>query len=104
MNGRPAIADHPARVLIVDDERHNRELLVVMLTLEGFLLMTAASGEEALAMVAQQPPDLILLDVMMPGMNGYEVAVRLNGDLATKQIPIIMVTAFDDREARMRGL
>ena len=64
----------------------------------------AASGEEALAMVAQQPPDLILLDVMMPGMDGYEVAGQIKGNLATKNIPIIMVTALDDREGRMRGL
>ena len=55
-------------------------------------------------MVAQQPPDLILLDVMMPGMDGYQVAGTLKGNLATKNIPIIMVTALDDRNARMLGL
>ncbi len=54
MDRGPGIADHPARILIVDDERHNRTLLEVMLTPEGFLLQTAASGEEALALVAQQ--------------------------------------------------
>ena len=104
MNPRPDIADHPARILIVDDERHNRQLLEVMLAPEGFLLLTAASGEEALAMVAQQPPDLILLDIMMPGMDGYQVAAKIKGNLATKNIPIIMVTALDDRNARMLGL
>ena len=104
MNPRPDIADHPARILIVDDERHNRQLLEVMLTPEGFLLLTAASGEEALAMVAQQPPDLILLDIMMPGMDGYQVAAKIKGNLATKNIPVIMVTALDDRNARMLGL
>ena len=104
MNPSPDIADHPARILIVDDERHNRQLLEVMLTPEGFLLLTAASGEEALAIVAQQPPDLILLDIMMPGMDGYQVAARIKGNLATKNIPIIMVTALDDRNARMLGL
>ena len=55
-------------------------------------------------MVAQQPPDLILLDVMMPGMDGYQVAAKIKGNLATKNIPIIMVTALDDRDARMLGL
>ena len=79
MNEPDLVADHPARILIVDDEPHNRQLLEVMLTPEGFCLLTAASGEEALAMVAQQPPDLILLDVMMPGMDGYQVAAQDQG-------------------------
>ena len=104
MSPRPDVADHPPRILIVDDERANRELLKVMLTPEGFLPLTAASGEEALAMVAQQPPDLILLDIMMPGMDGYQVAAKLKGDLSTRNIPVIMVTALDDRNARMLGL
>jgi PAS domain S-box-containing protein len=104
MNPRPDVRYHPARILIVDDEPHNRELLEVMLTPEGFLLQTAASGEEALAMVAQQPPDLILLDIMMPGMDGYQVAAEIKGNRATKNIPVIMVTALDDRNARMLGL
>jgi PAS domain S-box-containing protein len=101
---RPDIAYHPARILIVDDERHNRQLLEVMLTPEGFVLRTAASGEEALAMVAKEPPDLILLDIMMPGMDGYQVAARIKGDLTTRNIPVIMITALDDRDARMLGL
>jgi two-component system cell cycle sensor histidine kinase/response regulator CckA len=93
-----------ARVLIVDDEPSNRQLLEVMLAPEGFELATAASGAEALAKVAQQPPDLILLDVMMPGMDGYAFAATLKAGAATKSIPIIMVTVRDDREAKMRGL
>jgi PAS domain S-box-containing protein len=104
MNPRPDIAYHQARILIVDDERHNRRLLEVMLAPEGFTLLTAASGEEALAIVAQQSPDLILLDIMMPGMDGYQVAAKIKGNLATKNIPVIMVTALDDRNARMLGL
>src|SRR4030081_1269513 len=95
--------DRPARVLIVDDEHHNRQLLEVMLTPEGFVLQTAASGEEALAIVAQDPPDLLLLDIMMPGMDGYQVAAKIKGNQATKSIPVIMVTALDDHNARMIG-
>jgi signal transduction histidine kinase len=97
-------ADQPASVLIVDDERRNRDLLGVMLKPEGFVLMSAASGEEALSMVARQPPDLILLDVMMPGMDGYEVARRIKAHHVSKNIPVIMLTALDDRDTRMHGL
>jgi len=90
-----------ARILIVDDDRDNRELLEIILRREGFQTLTAAGGEEALVATAQGPwPDLILLDVMMPGMTGYEVAAKLKGDLATKDIPIIMVTALDDQRTR----
>ena len=92
------------RILIVDDERRNRELLEVMLSTEGYLLETATCGEEALRMVAQQPPDLILLDIMMPGMDGYQVAARIKGNVATKHILIIMLTALDDRNSKMHGL
>jgi signal transduction histidine kinase len=100
----PDVAEKPARILIVDDERRNRELLQVMLASEGFVLESAASGEEALALIAIQPPDLILLDVMMPGMDGYSVAGRIKSNTATKNIPVIMLTALDDRNARMLGL
>jgi two-component system cell cycle sensor histidine kinase/response regulator CckA len=96
--------DRPARVLIVDDERHNRQLLEVMLAPEQLVLETAASGEEALAKIAAHPPDLVLLDVMMPGMDGYTVAERIKSAAATRHIPIIMVTALDDRDARILGL
>ena len=104
MTLNPTLADHPARVLIVDDESHSRQLLQVMLAPEGFFIQTAANGEEALALVAQQPPDLILLDIKMAGMDGYQVARSIKDSLATKNIPIIMVTALHDGHARMLGL
>jgi two-component system cell cycle sensor histidine kinase/response regulator CckA len=104
MNTLPDLAGRQARILIVDDERDNRQLLEVMLSPEGFHLATASSGEEALAMVAEQPPDLVLLDIMMPGMDGHAVAARIKGHPATKNIPVIMITALDDRNARMLGL
>jgi signal transduction histidine kinase/DNA-binding response OmpR family regulator len=104
MMSNNATAGESACVLIVDDQIHNTELLKVMLMPEGYQLLTAASGEEALDIVARQPPDLILLDVMMPGMNGYEVAAKLKDRLGSKHIPIIMVTALDDRAGRLLGL
>ena len=92
------------RVLIVDDERRNRQLIEVMLGEEGYELTLAEGGEEALQAVARNRPDLILLDVMMPGMNGYEVAASLKVDPATRHIPIIILTALDDRNSRLHGL
>ena len=98
------VAGHPAHILIVDDKPTNRALLLAMLESDEFVLTTAASGADALAQVALHPPDLILLDVLMPGMSGYAVATTLKGALATRNIPIIMVTALDGRDARMNGL
>jgi len=98
------IGDPPPRVLIVDDERRNVELLKVMLAPEGYMIMTASNGPEALGLLEDQQPDLILLDVMMPGMDGYEVAGKIKANPATKNIPVIMLTALDDRNARMLGL
>jgi diguanylate cyclase len=104
MTPTAAIADHPARILVVDDQPDNVELLEVILRWEGYLVVTAASGDEALAIVAQQPLDLILLDIMMPGLDGFQVAAMIKGNHATNNIPIIMVTALDDRNTRMLAL
>jgi Response regulator containing a CheY-like receiver domain and a GGDEF domain len=98
------LARTPPRILIVDDERRNRHLLEVMLGAEAYDLVSAASGAEALAMVAERTPDLILLDVMMPGMNGYEVAAAIKVDPRTREIPIIILTALDDRNSIAHGL
>ena len=100
----PGVADHRARILIVDDKLPNRLVLEGMLGPEGFLLQSAASGQEALAIVARQAPDLVLLDILMPGMDGYQVVAALKSDAATRNIPIIIITALDDRNARMLGL
>lgn len=93
-----------ATILIVDDEVRNCKLLEALLRPEGYLTLSATNGEEALAAVAQKTPDLILLDIMMPGMNGYQVASILKASPATSSIPIIMVTALTDRGARLTGL
>jgi diguanylate cyclase (GGDEF)-like protein/PAS domain S-box-containing protein len=93
-----------ANILIVDDELQNRKLLEALLLPEGYRTISAANGDEALAAIAKQAPDLILLDAMMPGMDGYQVASTLKGNPATSGIPIIMVTAQIDRSARLAGL
>ena len=91
-------------ILIVDDERDNRELLEIILTHEGFEVASVGSGLEAIASVALHAPDLILLDLMMPGMNGYQVAAKLKANEATRKIAIIMVSALGGRDVRTLAL
>lgn len=93
-----------ARMLIVDDEERNRRLLATMLEAEGYAVQEAANGERALELARRNPPDIILLDIMMPGMDGYEVARALKAAEATRSVPIIMVTALSDRGSRVLGL
>jgi putative two-component system response regulator len=93
-----------SRILLVDDELRNLKLLETLVKAEGYETETAMSGEQALAAVAHHPPDLILLDVMMPGMSGHEVAGKLKLDPNTKAIPIIMVTSLDDRHSKLTAL
>lgn len=91
------------KVLVVDDEPSITELAKIKLTHDGFDVATANSGEEALAQVAGERPDVIVLDVMMPGMTGWEVARRLKEDPATKGIPILMLTALGLPEEHVPG-
>ncbi|HUT52801.1 MAG TPA: adenylate/guanylate cyclase domain-containing protein [bacterium] len=91
-------------ILIVDDQPNNIELVEAILAPAGFEIVTAASGEEALGQFAGNKIDLILLDVMMPGMNGYEVCKRVKRDLRNIFLPIIMLTALDNMEAKIKGL
>ena len=93
-----------ARVLIVDDEPYGRELLEGLLVQQGYELTAAANGLEALAQAAQSCPDVILLDVMMPHMDGYEVCRRLREDPALAEVPVVMITALDDRESRLQAI
>ncbi len=93
-----------ARILVVDDQPANVRLLEAKLQAEYFDVCTAADGFAALDVAKAEQPDLILLDVMMPGMDGYETCRRLKGEARTRHIPVVMVTALDQREDRIRGL
>lgn len=93
-----------ARVLVVDDVLPNVKLLEAKLSREYFDVLTAMSGPEALEVVAADTPDIILLDVMMPEMDGFEVCRRLKADPKTMHIPVVMVTALSDASDRVQGL
>ena len=91
-------------ILIVDDHAANRETLVELLHNHEYRLVEAANGLDALLLAAQWLPDLILLDVMMPEMDGFEVCRRLRADPQLAEVPVIMVTALDDRQSRIMGI
>ena len=93
-----------ARVLVVDDILSNVKLLEAKLTAEYFEVITAFNGEQALARCAAELPDIVLLDVMMPGMDGFEVCRRIKADSTTAHIPVVMVTALDQPSDRVTGL
>ena len=82
-----------ARILVVEDDHVIRELLVVNLKMEGHEAVTAADGNEALEVVARTHPDVVLLDMMLPGLDGWEVTSRLKGDSETSAIPIVALSA-----------
>jgi DNA-binding NarL/FixJ family response regulator len=97
-------SDRPARILIVDDEPLNVDYLEQELEERGFETETAADGLEALERVAAAPPDLVLLDVMMPGMDGISVLRILKGDPETRLVPVVLMTALNAVEDRVRGI
>jgi signal transduction histidine kinase len=99
-----ATIESPRKILIVDDNPQNRRLLEVLLQAEGYITESAANGQEALKIIAGRSHDLVLLDIKMPGIDGYEVARSLKGDSATVDIPIIMVTGEVDHSARLAAL
>ena len=94
----------PARILVVDDTAHNVKLLADVLVARGYAVSTASSGKEALEKVASDAPDLVLLDVVMPEMSGYEVCKTLRADPATARLPVVMVTALDPSQERVKGI
>jgi len=93
-----------ARILVVDDILPNVKLLEAKLSAEYFDVLTAVDGPSAVEIALNEMPDLILLDVMMPGMDGFEVCKRLRSDPKTRHIPVVMVTALSDVSDRVRGL
>ena len=97
---QPAVAHQTiaGQILVVDDNASNRDLLARQLTRDGHAIETVASGREALALTAERAFDLILLDVMMPEMSGYEVLSTLKHDPQTVEIPVIMISALDEIE------
>ncbi len=91
-------------ILIVDDDDRGRLTLETLLAGEGCQFRAVADGPTALADAAESPPDIVLLDVMMPGMDGFEVCRRLRADARLREVPVVMVTTLDDRESRLRGI
>ncbi len=94
----------PARLLVVDDTPVNVKLLADLLAAKGYSVVTASAGPEALEKVEKGRPDLVLLDVMMPGMSGYEVCKKLRENPATAMLPVVMVTALDPAQERVKGI
>jgi class 3 adenylate cyclase/CheY-like chemotaxis protein len=92
------------RILVVDDMPKNVKLLEDILTAKGYEVVTAESGPQALERIKAERPDLVLLDVMMPGMNGYEVCQAIRANPETGILPVVMVTALDAKEERVKGL
>lgn len=93
-----------ARVLVVDDIEANVRLLEAKLSAEYYEVLSAPDGPTALAVAAAEQPDIVLLDVMMPGMDGFQVCRRLKDDPLTRHIPVVLVTALDGRQDRITGL
>lgn len=89
-------------ILVVDDDPRNRKLLEAFLQADGYTVRVCDSGASALRAVSEQRPDAILLDAMMPGMDGFETVRRLRAQPETRAIPVLMVTALDDAASRQR--
>src|SRR4029453_4367546 len=102
--GSRAMTPPPAKILVVDDTPQNVKLLADLLTVKGYAVVTAASGAEALAQIGAGRPGLVLLDVVMPGMSGYDVCRQIRADAKTGILPVVMVTALDPTTERIKGL
>ena len=99
------MVEESAKLLVVDDEPRNVKILQIQLEARGYVVLTAGDGAEALEIIADEPPDLILLDINMPKVDGYEVVKRVRGHKTTEFIPIIMITALrDTHENRIKAV
>ncbi len=99
-----AASHTPPLILLVEDELLNQEMMQALLELEGYRVLVAARGDEALRLVEHQKPALILLDARMPGMSGYEVCEILKTQSDTRHIPIVMLTALESEEDRQAAI
>jgi len=95
---------NPAKLLVVDDTPRNVKLLADILTAKGYQVITASSGPEALRLIDTERPDLVLLDIQMPEMSGYEVCVKIRENPETSLLPVVMVTALDPAQERVKGI
>ncbi|MEJ2122651.1 MAG: response regulator [Alphaproteobacteria bacterium] len=93
-----------AHILVVDDQRANVEMAAELLRVRGYRVDTAVSGEEALERVRTSPPDLLVMDIVMPGLDGYEVCRRLRAQPDTALLPIVLVTSLDPYAERLKGI
>jgi DNA-binding response OmpR family regulator len=93
--------NEPCKVLIVDDEPWNLEVLEAYFEGTGYGIIRASNGEEALGVLEKEPVDLVLLDVMMPGMDGYGVCKQIKRQEKTRHIPVVMVTSLDSKSAKI---
>jgi DNA-binding response OmpR family regulator len=91
---------HKPLVLVVDDDARSRNLLEIVLTIEGYGVVGADSGAQALALIEQQSPDAVLLDFLMPGMDGPELCTRIRGLSLQRRLPLIVLSGMDDPQAR----
>ena len=103
-SARLRVVDTPGRILVADDMSANLDLLERLLTRDGHIVSRARDGHEALALVAREQPDLVLLDVMMPTLSGFDVCRTLKTREATRLIPVVLITALQDSQDRIRGI
>ena len=101
---RPVVAQAAFRVLVVDDDPDMAAYLARLLEQEGMNAETVHGGDAAMVYVMATPPDLVLLDVMMPGADGFQICERLKADASTAMIPVVLVTALEDQKSRVRGI
>ena len=92
------------RILVVDDQRTNAELMADLLSQRGYQVRTALDGEKALEIVRGEPLDLVVSDIMMPGIDGYELCRRLRADVRTALLPVVLVTSLDPQAERVKGI
>jgi putative two-component system response regulator len=100
----PGVISLPGRILVVDDKQENVALMVRLLALDGHVVEGASTGEEALRQIHSNPPDLVLLDVLMPGMDGFCTCRELKGGPSTRLIPVVLITGLQDSADRIQGI